>query len=201
MSTYILGQGGFTKEIFEQMIVNSDCTDFAGFVSYDEGKLIANKKEITKSSSDKFILGTGIKKHRDMFISILSKQYPLGIKHFPNYFAATSRISQTSVMGYGNVFCEFSLVNANAVLGNFNCFNAYVSTHHDSVLGDDNVLSPYATLLGNVRIGNKNFFGAGATVVPLVSLGNNNTVSAGEYVFDDMENSELFRSGMIVKKK
>ena len=206
MNTYILGLGGFAKEVFEQIILQEQydmSKPFKGFVTYNEDKLMFNGGDFSEvqADADEFILATGVKKHRTALIENAVKEYGCSIKNFPNYFAKTARISETSVSGYGNLFCEFSLVNANAIIGNFNCFNAYASIHHDSVMFNNNILSPYSTLLGNVRIGNKNYLGAGATITPLTQIGDNNTLSAGEYLFEDMDDNQFFRSGIVVNKK
>ena len=205
MNTYILGLGGFAKEVFEQIILQEQYDlnkPFAGFITYDKNKLLLDGKDFKEAQkeTDEFILATGIKKHRSVFINSLLVEYGCSKANFPNYFAKTARVAEMATLGYGNLFCDFSLVNANAVIRNFNCFNAYSSTYHDTLVGSHNILSPYSALLGNVRIGDKNFLGAGATITPLVEIGDNNTLSAGEYLFDDMDDNQFFRSGIISNK-
>jgi len=203
--TYILGNGGFAQEIFEQFFMSdSQQYNFGGFIILkNEKPYVINDDGVEPFIYPKdsaFMLGTGNKAWRRTFINHFTKYYEINIKHFPNAVSSHSYVSKMASIGVGNIFCPFSLVNANASIGNFNNFNVYSTISHDCVLEDNNVLSPYAGLMGCVKVGNENFLGASSVITPKVSIKNENTISAGEVLFDDMENREFFQSGVIIKK-
>lgn len=203
--TYILGQGGFAYELYEQIFLDNFFYDFGGFIVLKDNKaFVFNDKEGSRefdyNTDSQFILGTGTKKWRTTFLTHFLEKYPATLEHFPNVCSKQSYISRISKMGIGNVFCAFSLVNANAQLGNFNMFNVYASIHHDCILGSYNILSPHATVLGNCKVGDLNFFGSHATLVPKAAIGNDNTISSLECVFDNLGDREFFQSGVIYKK-
>lgn len=202
MTKYMLGNGGFAQELFEQLFVHDD--SFGGFIiirndiSYVIGDTGVSKFNYPPDAA--FILGTGNKKWRRVFLDHFSSAYEKNINHFPNVIADSAHISSMSSMGIGNVFCSFSMLNANASIGDFNCLNIYSSINHDCKVGDNNVLSPYSSLMGYCKMGNENFLGVSTHITPKCTLGHENTLSAGEILFDDMSNREFFQSGIITKK-
>jgi acetyltransferase-like isoleucine patch superfamily enzyme len=203
MKLYILGNGGFAHEIFEQVFLQTYRDDFGGFITLkgDEAFVIseAGVELFSFPSYAQFILGVTDKKSRDNFLQILAPHYEITRQHFPNISASDAHISKLAIMGIGNVFCSFSMLNANACIGNFNCVNMYASISHNCVVGDYNTLSPYAGIMGYCTIGNNNFLGPHSTIVSKVRIGNENMINAGECLFDDMTTKELFQSGIITK--
>jgi acetyltransferase-like isoleucine patch superfamily enzyme len=202
---YILGQGGFAHEIYEQFFARSSDRLFGGFIVLNDNKAIifssthgAAQFEYPESAA--FILGTGNKHWRKKFLQHFLSRYPATEDYFPSMYSEHAYISKISNIGIGNVFCPFSLVNADANIGDFNLFNVYSSIHHDCTLGSYNVVSPYAGILGYCKVGNYNFFSSHITVVPRTTIGDDNTISAGECLFDDLSNREFFQSGIIYKK-
>lgn len=205
MKKYILGNGGFAKEVHEQVFLyNNTPAQFGGFIVIDNNKaLLINKNGIepfTYPEDSAFILGTGQKYWRTKFLEHFFAYYDINAKHFPNFISSISYVSHISSIGIGNYLCPYTTINANAKLGNFNLLNCYSSMFHDSSIEDYNILSPYSTLLGFATAENSNFLGAGATVTPKVTIGSDNTLSAGEYLFDNMGNREFFKSGIISEK-
>lgn len=204
MKTYILGNSGFAKEIFEQLFVHINNNDFGGFIILDNDKpFVINDQgaqQFTYPSDSCFVLGTGNKKWRKMFIDHFKQHYPLSATYFPNFVAHTAYMSKMASLGVGNVFCPFSLVNADASVGNFNCFNVYTTISHDCSMGDYNIISPYAGIMGYCKIGNHNFIGTNCTITPKVCIGDDNTISAGECLFDNLTDRQFFSSGVVFKK-
>jgi acetyltransferase-like isoleucine patch superfamily enzyme len=203
--TYILGNGGLAKELYEQVFVTDKAKQFGGFITITDKKAYLTVDNITSlfcyEPGASFILGVGKVSLRNLFINHFSQYYELSTKHFPNIVSSKAYISHAASMGYGNVFCPFSLVNGDAKIANFNLFGIYSSISHDSVMGDNNVLSPYSGIMGNCYIGHNNFFSANSIVTPRLNIKNYNTVSAGEVVFDDMDVRQFFQSGIITKKR
>lgn len=203
MKTYIMGNGGFAQEIFAQIIV-PHAHNFGGFIilKNNEAFLIDDDgiNPFTYPENAKFILGTGNKQWRRLFLRHFLLKYPQSIKHFPNVEARSSFVASTAKLGIGNVFCEFSILNATAEIGDFNMFNPYSSVFHDTIIGDNNVLSPYSGIMGYCELGNENFLGVGTHITPKLELGDENTLSAGETLFEDMGNRQFFQSGLVMDK-
>ena len=202
---YILGNGGFAQEIFEQIILAHAVKEtFGGFIilKNDEAILIGEEgsHKFDYPASARFILGTGNKYWRRNFIDKFTSMYQINQWHFPNIEAPYAHVSKTSSMGVGNLFMNFSLINGNADIGDFNMVYSYSSIHHDTVVGNNNVLSPYAGIMGYCKVGHENFLGTGTHLTPKVTIGNENTLSAGETVFDDMENRQFFQHGLVLDK-
>jgi acetyltransferase-like isoleucine patch superfamily enzyme len=202
---YILGNGGFAQEVFEQIILGNAVKEtFGGFIilKNDEAVLIGDEgvTDFVYPGSARFILGTGNKYWRRNFLNHFQWRYEKSLWHFPNVEAPYAHISKTSKMGIGNVFMNFSLINGNAEIGDFNMLYSYSSVHHDTVVGNNNVFSPYAGIMGYCKIGNENFLGTSTHITPKVSIGHENTLSAGETVFDDMENRQFFQHGLVLDK-
>lgn len=203
---YILGNGGFAQEVFEQIILGQAVKEtFGGFIilKNDEAILIGEEgsSKFDYPASSRFILATGNKQWRRNFISHFTSQYPTNLWHFPNVEAPYAHVSKMCTMGVGNLFMNFSLINANAEISNFNMLYSYSSIHHDSVIGDNNVFSPYAGIMGYCKAGNENFLGTGTHITPKCSLGNENTLSAGETLFEDMEDRQFFQHGLVLDKE
>lgn len=206
MKYYILGNGGFANELYDQVFLQNPTSEiFGGFITLkgNEALLVSNNgvEIFTYPVNAKFILGTGNKKWRNKFLLHFFDKYRETEEHFPNIIVGSAHMSKMADIGIGNVFCAFTLVNADAKIGNFNLFGAYSTISHDCVMGDYNILSPKSALTGNVAVKDFNFLGAGTTILPDVSIGSHNSLSAGEYLFEHMDNKQFFQSGIITNKK
>jgi hypothetical protein len=204
MKTYILGNSGFAKEIFEYIILRQRTANFGGFIILNNDKPFVigddGSFEFTYPNSSCFILGTGNKKWRTAFINHFKQHYPLSSTFFPTFSAESAHISKLATIGAGNLFCPFSTVNGDVSIGDFNCFNIYSSVSHDCKMGSYNILSPYAGIMGYCNIGNNNFLSANSTITPRISIGDNNTISAGECLFEDLADRQFFGSGIVYNK-
>lgn len=201
---YILGNGGYAQECFEQFVLCGTITDFGGFIVLKNDKaVLMNEDGVTDFSYPKeasFMLGTGHRKWRKVFLEHMFKHYDKNIKHFPNMIARDAHLSQTSVLGIGNVLNSFAMTNANANIGDFNLLNCYSSVHHDVKMGSHNIFTTYATVLGYCNVGDDNWLGNATTVTSKTNLGNDNTLSSGEHLFDDLGDRQFFRHGVITEK-
>lgn len=205
MKTYILGNSGFAKEVFEQFFLRKYFSNFGGFIILNNDKpfVIDNdgSKEFTYPSNISFVVGAYNLKTRKTLIEHFKQYYPLSETYFPNFIAENAYISKTSEIGYGNIFCNFTCINGDSRINNLNCFNIYSSTQYGSVIGSYNVFDAYTSIGRKTIIGNNNSIETHATIMQDVCIGDNNNISAGECLFDNMTENELFQSGIITKKK
>ena len=182
--TYILGNGGFAQEVFEQIFLSGTGNlDFGGFIIIKKEKAhVINDDGVKLFNYDKnssFIIGTSNYEWRKIFINHITRFYEVDATHFPNVQAYNSHISGTSMQGVGNLFLCFSMMNANADIGNFNTFGCYSSVHHDTSVGDNNYFATYASS------------------VPCRKIGDNNVLQPGEVLYEDMEDNEILSSGVV----
>jgi len=204
MSTYILGNGGYAQECFEQFVLGEVINDFGGFIILkdDKAQLIDEEgiNNFNYPADAKFLIGTGHRKWRKTFVKHFSKYYDITVTHFPNWVAKNAHLSLTSSIGVGNVFNCFAMTNANARIGDFNLINCYASIHHDVWMGSYNIFTTYATVLGYCEVGDDNWLGNATTITSKTEIGNDNTLSSGEHLFEDMGDRQFFRNGIITNK-
>ena len=182
--TYILGNGGFAQEVFEQIFLNEPGKlEFGGFIIIKKDKAhVINDDGVKLFNYDKqsnFIIGTSNYEWRKIFINHITRFYEINAVHFPNIQAYNAHLSGTGMQGVGNLFLCYSMMNANTDIGNFNTFNCYSSIHHDTTVGDNN------------------FFAAYASAVPNRRIGDNNILQPGEVLYEDMEDNEILSSGVV----
>ena len=206
---YILGAGNFAQEVYSEVFLQGNASDFGLFSGYIYISKLDNTILIDLENNEKgfeypkdacFILATGVKKWRQKFIEIFTKKYPVNEEYFPNVWSDSANISPLASYGIGNVFLWNTLVRANAEIGNFNLMNAASIVHHNVKLGFNNVLLPQSQILGDSSMGDNNVLASSSVVVTKISMGNDNTVSAGEVVFDNMSDRKFFQSGYIADK-
>lgn len=203
MNLYILGNGGFAHEVFDNIFLKSNKYKFCGFITLNGDKAFViseNGVNPFKYDSDAaFIIGTQNTMWRHKLIDYFLKTYQPIKKHFPNIYSSTASISATSIFGVGNLFLPFSSIQGIANIGNFNSFSSYSSVYNRCKIGNHNIVHPYAGIMNQCIIGNNNILQPNSIITEKVSMGNDNVVSAGECVFDNINDSELFQSGIILK--
>ena len=206
---YILGAGNFAQEVYSEVFLQGDASQYGKFSGYIYLSKLNNPILIDEEKNEvgfafpkeaAFVLATGVKKWRCKFIDLFTAKYPITKEYFPNVLADSANISPLANYGVGNVFLWNTLVRANASIGNFNLLNAAAIVHHDVVMGFNNVLLPQAQILGDSSMEDNNLLASSAVVVPQVKMGNENTISAGEVLFDNLENRKFFQSGFVVNK-
>lgn len=182
MKLFILGNGSFAQEVFEQIVVENSIQDFGGFVILKDDKAFAITEEgssvFTYPKHSQFVLGTSSQEWRAKFLEHFVQYYEMTPTHWPNMGAPACYLSTSSSMGIGNIFLSFSLINANAEIGDFNLFNIYSSISNDCVVGDENIFHQYASAINGVKIGDGNL------------------ITAGEVLFDSIEDNIIFQSGI-----
>ena len=204
MNTYILGNGNFAQELFESTFITKNKYNFSGFITLNGDKaFVISEQGVQLFDNPKeaaFVIGTQNPYWRNKFISHFKLFYKVNKVHFPNIYNEKAHISKTAIIGVGNVFTPFSCVSGIAQIGDFNSFSNYSSVYNKSKIGNNNIFSPYVGIMNKCCVGDNNIFHPNSVVTENITIGSDNIVSAGECVFDNVNNEELFQSGIILKK-
>jgi len=177
--------------------------DIQGFIVINNGesKLITENSTETFNhrDSNKYILATNDIHKRKEFISYFTALEEDLYSIFPNIFFNESYISDIATIGYGNIFSTFSGLFGNASIGNFNYFSPYASSQFNSAIGDNNILYPYSSISNSSSMLSNNILQSNAVINPNIKIGSDNLIYSGECLFENMENREVFQSGIITK--
>lgn len=200
---YIIGSGGFAKEVYflaSQTLDESENT-FGGFIDYnsnqefitargktckihDEEKFLNN---IKPSSSISLYIGIGNPK----IISNVSEKFK-GY-NFPNLYSNDLRWDKESIdLGIGNIFTNGVILTVDIKIGSFNIFNLNTTVGHDVVIGDGNVFNPACNISGEIKIGSFNLFGVSSTVLQQIEFGSNSILGANALLTKNGENNGLY---------
>lgn len=205
MNLYILGNGGFANEIFEHIFLKENTYEFCGFITLvgDKAFVISNQGVLPfeYDPSASFVLGTQNTFWRIRLLEYVLKLYKPIKTHFPNIYSNRCSVSNTSMSGIGNLFLPFSSVHGISTIGDFNSFSSYSSVYSRCKIGNHNIVFPYAGIMNQCSIGSNNIMQANSIITEKVIVGSDNIISAGECVFDNINNNELFQSGIILKKE
>ena len=205
MNLYIIGNGGFAHEVFDHIFLKNNKYNFCGFIALNGDKAFVISEDgvdtFRYDPSAAFVIGTHNTIWRTRLIDYFLKMYLPTKNHFPNIIAEQSSVSITSKIGVGNLFLPFSSVHGVSTIGDFNSFSSYASVYNRCKIGNHNIAHPYAGVMNQCRIGNNNVLEPNSIITEKVTIGNDNVISAGECVFDNINDNELFQSGIILKKE
>lgn len=190
MDLYILGAGGFAKEVYQIVLESNDLYEVKAFIDMDGGSnILVGSIEIPVISEDQFIsskhslsnvvlaIGVGepklIKKLAEKFSKF----------SFPNIIHPKSNFNlKLNKIGKGNIITSGVQFTNSIAVGDFNIFNLNATIGHDVVIGNNNVVNPLVSISGGVTIGDTNLIGVSATILQYKIIGNQTTVGATSLV-------------------
>lgn len=194
---YILGSGGFAKEVFF-LLKQTKLYNVVGFIDLKTDLKsifvdsihypIFTEDEIEKKSHVTVALGVGDPKIIEKIVS----KYGL-IFEFPNVIHPNVVGNWNSIkIGKGNIICSNVNFTTDIIIGSFNIFNLSATVGHDSRIGDCNVINPTACISGGVVISNNVLIGANSTILQYRKIGENAIVGAGALVLNDIPENETW---------
>lgn len=189
MDCYIIGSGGFAKEVLRLLLDTGKAYTFKGFIDYRPkiDTIKADGKDYPVLDEDVFLQQGG----RDnpltnVFIGIGDPAKIMEVigKYkgfsFPNLIHPSFVGSPESItMGEGNLITAGCVFTVDIHIGSFNIFNLNTTIGHDAVIGSYNVLNPGVAVSGGVQLGDGILLGANATVLQYISIGSNSVLGAG----------------------
>lgn len=196
MKYFIIGAGGFAKEVFlilKRLGINGD---FSGFISNDTNlnqlkigenlyPVIEEVKFLAETKPLEVLLFIGIGDPK--IIKKVSENF--SSYEFPNLISPDVHLDDSIKLGKGNIFTKGVNPTVDIEIGSFNIFNLNITIGHDSKIGSFNVLNPGSTISGGVVIGDGNLIGTGATILQNLSIGNNNVVGGNGLLSKSIENN------------
>lgn len=198
---YIIGSGGFAKEVFHlsEEILDSSYI-FSGFIDckpssemitvrgrnvpvFDEEHFLEN---IIPAKNLNIYFGVG-NPNLIQKLSIRFKKY-----NFPNLIHKTFVGDRDSItFGKGNIITAGCIFTVDISVGSFNIFNLNTTIGHDTVIKDNNIFNPGCNISGDVRIGSNNLFGTNSTVLQGITIENNNILGAASLANKNISNDSV----------
>ncbi len=189
---YILGAGGFAKEV-HFLIRQIGGYTIRAFVNREPlppirvGNTdypVITDAQLNGAKSSLLAIGVGDPK----LIARLTQQF--GSFDFPNLIHPGVVADWPNIrLGKGNIISSGVNFTTDIIIGSFNVFNLACTVGHDAVIGNCNVFNPGANISGGVRAGNNNLVGTNATLLQYTSIGNNAVVGAASLVNKPVEDN------------
>lgn len=198
---YILGAGGFAREIYSYLS-ESDFSynglSLAGFLDDDKNalegfsckhKIIGGIKSLSLSDNDSLILGVANPSVKELVFNFYN-EYPGSII---TYIHPSAIVGNNVTVGVGSVFAPYSVATTDVRIGRGCTINVFSTLGHDAELGDFCTLSGHCDVTGNAKLGSKVFMGSHSSVIPSTVVENNAVIGAGSLVLRKVkENTTVF---------
>lgn len=190
---YILGAGGFGREVLELYSESGRIDDVDGFLEENtnrEGEIVNGKPIYDITYLDKFsssnnkpslIGGIGSTRRKRLIEELKAKGYT-----FDSIIHPSANVSRWVEIGEGVVITAGAIITCQVNIGSHVQVNLGTHIGHDVTIGDYTTLSPGAEISGNVTIGKEVFIGTNATVIEKVSIGDGAVIAAGAVVTKDI---------------
>ena len=207
---YILGAGGFAKEVcFLANELLDENHHFMGFIDFkpldkiitvrgQEENVIDEEyffKHIKASEKINIYNGIGDPKLLDKFSKIF-KNYSFPNLIHPNFVGDRRSIQ----LGIGNIITAGCVFTVDIQIGSNNIFNLNTTIGHDTIIGDCNVFNPGVNISGNVKIGDRNLFGTNSTVLQMLHINDDNILGASSLATKNINNNSIM-IGVPAKEK
>lgn len=188
---YILGAGGFAREIYSYLkdsdfgyqgytlvgFLNDNRDSLEGFDTI-EHPIVGAIKNLTLGADDAVIMGLA----NCQFKQVLYQHYTdLGIEIL-SYIHPTALVGNAVDVGAGSVLGPYSLATTNVKIGKCNTINVMSTLGHDVILGDFCTISGHCDITGGAELGESVFLGSHTTIIPKVVVGSGAVVGAGSVV-------------------
>lgn len=193
---FIVGAGGFGREILAWFRNSGILDRFAGFLSADpraleglsvEPGIIGTPDTHAVRPDDAFVLAIGIPGVRRR----VAEQLQARGARFATLVHDTAMVAESAVIGAGSVVCPYAVVSAHAKLGLCSILNYHASAAHDAMIGDYAVLSPYAAAGGHAKLDQDVFVGLHGSVGPGRRVGARSKVAANSCALIDVPPDSL----------
>ena len=172
MEAYILGNGGFAKEVW-QILTEYSQYHIRGFVDLSPAETSTEVGgERVPVYQQTVFLDDFVGKEVALFVGLgdprLISKVTSTFKdfNFPNFIHPNADVIGKHIkLGRGNIIASGCVFTVDIEIGSFNIFNLNTTIGHDVSIGDSNVFNPGSNVSGSVTIGNSNLLGTNCTVL------------------------------------
>ena len=202
MKRYIIGSGGFAKEVFFLLKeVYRDRINFHGFIDItNNGILDIGDSQLAVINENSFDSEVGsntsdIELYLGLSTPELMKKIVDRFKRFrfPNLVHSSFCGNLDSIkFGKGNIITPGCIFTVDINIGSFNIFNTNTCVGHDSVIGSYNVFLPRTQVSGCVKIGDLNIFGMSSSILQGKKVGNNNSFGAYSFIIRNVQDDASY---------
>lgn len=191
---YIIGSGGFAKEVY-CLLISLGKYNFRGFVDKMESETIIGSRKLPVITEDQFkklnlpyytnlVIGTGNPKLNHQIVTRFHNYT------FPNIFHKNVIFDKESIIfGKGNIITAGVILTTCIKVGDFNIFNLNVTVGHDTTIGSFNVINPSVNISGGVVIGDRNLIGVSSCILQYKTIGSDSVIGASSLINKDVESS------------
>jgi sugar O-acyltransferase (sialic acid O-acetyltransferase NeuD family) len=199
MKNYIIGNGGFAKEIlFLLKEVYGPSVDFGGFIDFQpkHNEIVCLGQKFPVLDEDEFLkswnkdcnLFLGIGEPR-LIQKIVNK---FGEFNFPNLIHPSVVGHFDSIrIGSGNIITAGCVLTVDISIGSYNIFNLNTTIGHDTTIGNFNVFNPGSHISGSLNISNSILFGTNSAVLQGLKIGSKSIIGAGSLVNKNVEENTV----------
>ena len=191
---YIVGAGGFGREVFDWMMETFDMFEeysFAGFLDDNlqaldgfsiEASVVKKISDYKAVENDCLICGIGSPSVKKEICQSLIREGG----NFISLIHPSAKMGRGSKIGYGSVVCPNVVITCDVDVGDFVMLNLSSTIGHDSKIGNWSTLSAQCDITGYVEIGESVFLGSGARIIPSKKIGSSSIIGAGSVVIKDV---------------
>ena len=202
MKRYIIGSGGFAKEVFFLLKeVYKDSINFQGFIDITDNVILdigdSQFAVINENSFDSEVGSntSDIELYLGFSTPELMKKVVERFKRFqfPNLVHGSFCGHLDSIkFGKGNIVTPGCIFTVDISIGSFNIFNTNTCVGHDSVIGSYNVFLPRSQVSGCVKIGDLNKFGMSSSILQGKKIGNSNSFGAYSFIIRNVQDDTSY---------
>jgi len=200
MNYYIIGSGGFAKEVY--FLADESLPEthvFKGFIDKtpETDTILVRGRNEPVIAEDTFLeqfKGQAIA----LFIGLGDPKIirKIGEKYekfeFPNLIHPNLVYDSRSVsLGKGNIITSGCNFTVDIEIGDFNIFNLDSTLGHDCVIGNFNVFNPGTQVSGGVKIGDANLFGTNCAILQYMEVGSGSILGAGGLLTKSLASNTL----------
>lgn len=195
---YIIGTGGFAREVYfviEEMGLKNE---FGGFLEpaqywkseFNEKRIYGHKilhQEDFNSKTDEAIIGIGdpVLRHK------VTQQLPPDT-HYSTVIHPSASISKYVKIGEGAIITAGCIITVDIEIGKQCQLNLLSTIGHDCKIGDFFTTAPDVNISGLCNIGNFVYFGTNASIKQGISVCDNVTIGMGATVLKNINESGIY---------
>jgi sugar O-acyltransferase (sialic acid O-acetyltransferase NeuD family) len=191
MVIYIVGAGGFAREVLNIYIDLGREEEVAGFLEENcsrDGAEVNGKPlhdisllDNVVTSKPKLICAIGTPLRKRLIENTKDKGCDYDSIVHPSVIE-----SRWVTFGQGSIICAGNVFTSQIRVGDYSIVNLSCTIGHDVEIGKYTTISPGVNVSGRVAIGDECFIGTGASIIEKVTIGDRSYIGAGSVVVNDI---------------